>query len=347
MNAFSQAVFLPCGSTMKQRWRRSDRSGPTPRQRPCSAQQCSSRCSLTCQRRRELRSCCTEKWQLNGRKKTPKQNKKHQPELKSHRDQLWASDINTRGSNWPPKSGQHQELSLRAPEDAVGLLLVKHLCRKKQKPALQCVSEAFQKIPRVFFPYLWARSFRCFWRDRRRRWSWETLREERQTCCRWVPTQTLWCFLEWEQLKIRLLSLAGIQSFVYFSTVLTLHLDHIHRNLLLPHTEDFKVGDHTLKWICEWLNTPSHYWHWCLDSFTPLAYLCSLWSPVHFDAQVVSVPLPVQFAVDDVEEVPDADLLTGGHLHQSHSGRDVFVLWYPERYDVVTRRPGEVPEETG
>lgn len=148
MNAFSQAVFLPCGSTMKQRWRRSDRSGPTPRQRPCSAQQCSSRCSLTCQRRRELRSCCTEKWQLNGCKK---QNKNHQPELRSHRDQLWASDINIQGSNWPPKSGQHQELSLRAPEDAVGLLLVKHLCRKKQKPALQCVSEAFQRIPHVFF----------------------------------------------------------------------------------------------------------------------------------------------------------------------------------------------------
>lgn len=88
-------------------------------------------------------------------------------------------------------------------------------------------------------------------------------------------------------------------------------------------------------------------WHWCLHSFTPLVYLCSLWSPVHFDAQVVSVPLPVQFAVNYVEEVPDADLLTGGHLHQSHSGWDVFVLWYPERYDVVTRRPGEVPEETG
>lgn len=64
MNVSSQAVSLPCGSTMKQRWQRSDRSGPTPHQRPCSAQQCSSWCSLTCQQRQELRSCCKEKWQL-------------------------------------------------------------------------------------------------------------------------------------------------------------------------------------------------------------------------------------------------------------------------------------------
>lgn len=41
-----------------------------------------------------------------------------------------------------------------------------------------------------------------------------------------------------------------------FVKVLTLHLDHIHRNLLLPHTEDFKVGDHTLKWIHKWLTKP-------------------------------------------------------------------------------------------
>lgn len=37
--------------------------------------------------------------------------------------------------------------------------------------------------------------------------------------------------------------------FVYFILVLTLHLHHINRNLLLPHAEDFKVGDHTLKRI--------------------------------------------------------------------------------------------------
>lgn len=34
-------------------------------------------------------------------------------------------------NNWPPESSQHQELSLGAPEYAVGLLLVKHLCIKK------------------------------------------------------------------------------------------------------------------------------------------------------------------------------------------------------------------------
>lgn len=31
--------------------------------------------------------------------------------------------------------------------------------------------------------------------------------------------------------------------------ILTLHLHHINRNLLLSHAEDFKVGDHTLKKI--------------------------------------------------------------------------------------------------
>lgn len=76
---------------------------------------------------------------------------------------------------------------------------------------------------------------------------------------------------------------------------------------------------------------------------TPLVYLCSFRSPVHFNTQVISVSLPVQFAVDNVEEVADTDLLAGRHLHQSHSGRDVFVLGYPECYDVVTRRPREVP----
>lgn len=72
---------------------------------------------------------------------------KNPPKKTKTTSQSWEAQ----GSNWPPKSGQHQELSLRAPEDAVGLLLVKHLCRKKQKAALQCVSEAFQRIPRVFF----------------------------------------------------------------------------------------------------------------------------------------------------------------------------------------------------
>lgn len=32
-------------------------------------------------------------------------------------------------SNWPPESSQNHELPLRAPENAVGLLLVKHLCQ--------------------------------------------------------------------------------------------------------------------------------------------------------------------------------------------------------------------------
>lgn len=35
--------------------------------------------------------------------------------------------------NGPPESSQHQELSLGAPEYAVGLLLVKHLCTRKRE----------------------------------------------------------------------------------------------------------------------------------------------------------------------------------------------------------------------
>lgn len=81
-------------------------------------------------------------------------------------------------------------------------------------------------------------------------------------------------------------------------------------------------------------------------SLSPLVYLCSFRSPVHLHTQVISIPLPVQFAVDNVEEVADTDLLTGRHLHQSHSGWDVFVLRYPECYDVVTGRPWEVPVDT-
>lgn len=50
---------VPCGSTRRRRWRHSDRSGPTPHQRPCSALLCSSWCSLTCPQRQELHSCCT------------------------------------------------------------------------------------------------------------------------------------------------------------------------------------------------------------------------------------------------------------------------------------------------
>ncbi len=93
----------------------------------------------------------------------------------------------------------------------------------------------------------------------------------------------------------------------------------------------------------------SFFYRWglsCFPSFSPLVYLCSFRSPVHFHAQVISISLPVQFAVDNVEEVADTDLLTGRHLHQSHSGRDIFVLRYPECYDVVTRRPWEVPADT-
>lgn len=157
----------------------------------------------------------------------------------------------------------------------------------------------------------------------------------------------LWCPLEWETRRIRLLSLAENQFLRIFSSPYPSSQPH-RQEPASPSCGRFQ----------SWWPHPEMNWLtiknpvkivdvWHLHILTPHVYLCSLWSPVHFDTQVVSVPLPVQFAIDDVEEVPHADLLTGGHLHQSHSGWDVFVLWHPECYDVVTRRPGEVPVKTG
>lgn len=88
-----------------------------------------------------------------------------------------------------------------------------------------------------------------------------------------------------------------------------------------------------------------------MSSFPPFPppsfpYLRSFGSPVHLHTQVVPVPLPVQLAVDHVEEVADTDLLARRQLHLSHSGWDVLVLGNPERYDVVTRRPREVSADT-
>lgn len=144
-----------------------------------------------------------------------------------------------------------------------------------------------------------------------------------------------------------LIFLQGISVTLCVYHILTLHLHHINRNLLLSHAEDFKVGDHTLKKIDKYI------YHLIFTSkvsaVCPLfqnMYLRSLRSPIHFHTQVISISLPVQFAVDNVEEVADTDLLTGRHLHQSHSGWDVFVLRNPECYDVVTRRPWEVPVDT-
>ena len=76
-------------------------------------------------------------------------------------------------------------------------------------------------------------------------------------------------------------------------------------------------------------------------------YLCSLGGSVHFDTEVVAVPLPVQLAVHHVEQVTHADLLAGGQLHQSHPGWDVLVLGHPEGYDVIAWRPREVPAHGG
>lgn len=121
----------------------------------------------------------------------------------------------------------------------------------------------------------------------------------------------------------------------------TFHLNHINGDLLLSHAEDLKVGNDALKWFKISKDSYLLKTKPCISSFAPtrLPYLRSFRSPVHFHAQIISVSLPVQFAVDHVEQVADTDLLAGRQLHQSHSGWDVLVLRDPERYDVVTRRP--------
>lgn len=159
--------------------------------------------------------------------------------------------------NWPPKSGQHQELSLRAPEDAVGLLLVKHLCRKKQKPALQCVAQAFQQIPRLFFPTYELDLSVVFDVVEGGADPGRLSVKNGKLAAVGFPCKRYDAFWIGNSGRSGFCLSLGFSLLCILITVLTLHLHHIHRDLLLPHAEDFKVGDHTLKWICEWLNISS------------------------------------------------------------------------------------------
>lgn len=68
-------------------------------------------------------------------------------------------------------------------------------------------------------------------------------------------------------------------------------------------------------------------------------YLSAFGSPVHLHTQVVPVLLPVQFAIDYVEQIPHTNFLSRRQLHQSHSCWDVFVLRHPESNYVTTWRP--------
>lgn len=77
----------------------------------------------------------------------------------------------------------------------------------------------------------------------------------------------------------------------------------------------------------------------CKDS-----YLCALGGPVHFNTQVVAILLPVELAVHNVEQIANSDLIPGWELHESHPCWDVFVFRNPEGNDIITWRPGEVPE---
>lgn len=80
--------------------------------------------------------------------------------------------------------------------------------------------------------------------------------------------------------------------------VRTLHLHHVNGNLLLSHTEDFKVGDDALTRIktrkqvlalgCYWAGA---YFAW--SSLSLRFYLCSFRSSVHFHTEVIAISLPV------------------------------------------------------
>lgn len=212
----------PCGSTRRRRWPRSVRWGPTPRPRPCSARLCSSRCSLTCPRRPELRSNCRQFRHTRFLETV---------EEKDGRERGWKhSDLRAE-----LESGA--ELSYEVSETVrfviSGCLCAFHIHRERaevtdllspastkncpcglQKILLACclsnisAGERARLIhtssfgqstssegARLPFTHSEARSCRCSWRSRRKHWSWETLRGGRQTCCRSVPRRKRWCFL--------------------------------------------------------------------------------------------------------------------------------------------------------
>lgn len=75
---------------------------------------------------------------------------------------------------------------------------------------------------------------------------------------------------------------------------------------------------------------------------TASTHLCAFRSPVHFYTQVISIFLPVQLAINHIEQIPHSDLLSGGELHQGHPGWNIFVFWHPKGNDVTTRRPRKV-----
>ena len=64
---------------------------------------------------------------------------------------------------------------------------------------------------------------------------------------------------------------------------------------------------------------------------------------VHLDAEVVSLFLPVDLAVSDVEQRLGSKLLAGGDLNQGDPSRAFAHLRYPVSQDVVGWRPGIIP----
>ena len=87
-------------------------------------------------------------------------------------------------------------------------------------------------------------------------------------------------------------------------------VDHLDRHALLPHAEDFQVRRERL---------------------------LRLGVPVHLDADVGALRLPVELGVGDVEEVPRPNDLLGRDAHEPHLGRVAADFGRPEAEELLVR----------
>lgn len=81
------------------------------------------------------------------------------------------------------------------------------------------------------------------------------------------------------------------------------------------------------------------------QTWVTFPYLCSFGGPVHLYTKIITILLPVKFAVHHVKQVANSDLVPGWKLHEGHPRWDIFVLGNPECNDVITGGPGEISVE--
>lgn len=177
-----------------------------------------------------------------------------------------------------------------------------------------------------------------------RRWFWEIHHEEQQTCCHLVPKQRRWCPLKDEKKAELRTSTWESTNGMRLISFLTFHLHHIHRYLLLSHSEDLKVGNDTLNHKKEHFEQSFTFNGYEAKHMGQLLYLHSFGCPVDFNAEIVSISLPVELAVHNVKQVTNSRLISWWQLHKSYSCWDIFILRNPECNDTIRRWPGEIPK---